>query len=294
MLDFLGWVLTNLALAVPNLGRALLDPAAWLDWSDPEALMRFIYFGASVELFFVVLLACLVLTGVGLWRNGVLWATVRAIEGFGNAIGRLTAWVGLIMVLQQIVIIFSQRIFAQSELSFGLGAVVRFDMSWWSEELKLYNAMIVSLCVAYAFIQGAHVRVDLVYSGLSFRAKRVVDMAGALVFMIPTAILVWLYGWFFLWRSLVTPKVSASDRLDQLLLKARALRWNVETIGFSPNGFNAYFLFKILLLAFAALVFLQGLAIFFRAYLEWREGAESAGKHLDRDRPGDAPLPAAH
>ena len=30
------------------------------------------------------------------------------------------------------------------------------------------------------------------------------------------------------------------------------LKWNVETIGFSPNGFNGYFLFKILLVPFAA------------------------------------------
>ena len=69
--------------------------------------------------------------------------------------------------------------------------------------------------------------------------------------------------------------------------KARALRWNVETIGFSPNGFNAYFLFKILLASFAALVFLQAMAFFWRSYLEWKEGPESAGKYLDKDVLGD-------
>ena len=89
-----------------------------------------------------------------------------------------------------------------------------------------------------------------------------------------------------MWRHLITPKPSASDTLDRLLLKSRAVRWNVETIGFSPNGFNGYFLFKILLLAFCGMVFLQAIAFFYRSYLERKEGEESEGKYLDRDTLG--------
>lgn len=85
----------------------------------------------------------------------------------------------------------------------------------------------------------------------------------------------------------MVPKPSASDTLDRLITKARALRWNVETIGFSPNGFDAYFLFKILLVTFTGLVLLQAIAFFFRSYLELVEGEESIGKHLDRDRLGE-------
>jgi hypothetical protein len=106
--------------------------------------------------------------------------------------------------------------------------------------------------------------------------------------MMPSMILVWLYAWFFMWRHLVTPKVSASDKLDLLMRKATILRWNVETIGFSPNGFNGYFLFKILIVAFTALVFLQAIAFFYRSYLEWREGPESDGKYLDVDPMDDS------
>jgi len=135
-----------------------------------------------------------------------------------------------------------------------------YDVSWWAEELKLYNALIVCLCVSYTFVQGGHVRVDLIYSVVSYRVKRMIDMFGSLVFMLPAALLTYFYGWFFFWRTMVTPKLSASDTLkdiDKLLPKARALRWNVETIGFSPNGFNAYFLFKVLLVTFTILVTLQ-------------------------------------
>ena len=116
-------------------------------------------------------------------------------------------------------------------------------------------------------------------------------MIGAIVFMIPAAVLTYFYGWFFLWRHLVTPKLAASDAskdLDKLLNKARALKFNVETIGFSPNGFNAYFLFKVLLVAFTILVTLQAIAFFYRSYLERKEGPASEGKYLDKDQLGDA------
>jgi len=287
MLDAVVWVISNIGLAFYNLGYAVTHPQLWLNWSDKEALMRFIYYGASVELFFVVFVAFLIVTAIGFWRNSFLWGVVRVFETISNTIGRVAAWAGLIMVLQQIVIIFMQRVFAVAELGFGFGKVVTLPVSWWSEELKLYNAMVVSLCIAWTFVQGGHVRVDLFYSQARFRTKKVIDMFGALVFMIPAATIIWLYSWFFLWRHLVVPKPSASETLDRLLMKSRALRWNVETIGFSPNGFNAYFLFKVLLCLFTALMFLQAVTFFYRSYLEWKEGPESEGKHLDRDVIGD-------
>ncbi|WOI55190.1 TRAP transporter small permease subunit [Palleronia sp. LCG004] len=287
MLDGLIWLITNIALAFYNFGYAVTHPSSWLDWSNPEALMRFVYYGASVEFLFVVLVFFLILTGLGMWRHSIMWGSVRVLETGANALGRFFAWAGLLMVLQQIVIIFMQRIFAASQLSFGFGGVMSFDVSWWSEELKLYNALVVVMCCAYTFVQGGHVRVDLLYGPASFRTKKIIDMVGAVVFMMPFALLAWLYAWFFLWRVLIVPNPSASNTLDQLLMRARALRWNVETIGFSPNGFNAYFLFKVLLLLFTALVFLQAVSVFYRAYLEFREGPESEGKYLDRDTMGD-------
>lgn len=292
-----GWFFANLIEAFYNFFYAILNPGAWLSWvpsingaletEQKEALMRFIYYGASVEFFFVTLAIFLVVTIIGLISNRFMWGCVRGLEGFANVVGRVAAWAGLLMVLQQIVIIFMQRVFAVAEISVGFGVSFTKDVSWWSEELKLYNAMIVCLCAAYTFVQGGHVRVDLVYSAVSYRTKRVIDMFGSIVFMIPGAIIIWLYGWFFLWRHLVVPNPSASETLDRLLNKARALRWNIETIGFSPNGFNAYFLFKVLLVTFALMVMLQAVAFFYRSYLEWKEGPESEGKYLDKDKLGD-------
>jgi len=281
--DGILWVLTNFGLAFYNFGYAITHPASWLNWSDSQAIMRFAYYGGSVEFFFVVFTAFLVLTAIGLWKNSFMWGMVRGLEFLANTLGRTFAWAGLLMVLQQVVIVFMQRIFTRPDISFGFGIPLQFDISWYAEELKFYNAMVVALCLTYTFVQGGHVRVDLVYSAVKFRTKRVIDMVGSLIFMMPMATLIWMYSWFFMWRHLVTPKISASDKLELLERKARLLKWNVETIGFSPNGFSGYFLFKILIVVLCGLIFLQAMAFFWRSYLEWKEGESAENKYLDID-----------
>lgn len=288
MLDGIVWFFTNIAMAFVNLGYAVTHPGTWLDWSNKENLARFIYYGASVEFFFVVFTAFLLLTALGLWRNAVMWGTVRVLEGFANGLGRVVAWAGLIMVLQQILIVFLQRIFRVATIDLApLGYGFSKDLSWWAEELKLYNAAIICLAVSYTFVQGGHVRVDLVYSAVRYRTRKAIDMFGAIFFMMPAAVLTWLYAWFFMWRHLVVPNPAASASLDRLMMQSRALRWNVETIGFSPNGFNAYFLFKILIVIFAGMVFVHAIAVFYRSYLCFIEGEESETKYLDKDSLGE-------
>lgn len=287
LFDGLWWLVHNIGMAFYNFGYAVSHPQLWLDWSDKQAVMRFVYYGASVEFFFVAFTTFLVLTAIGVYRRSFMWGMVRGMEGFANTVGRFFAWAGLLMVVQQIIIVFIQRVFARPDMSFGFGIPLQMDISWFAEELKLYNALVVCLCATYTFVQGGHVRVDLVYAGVSYRTKKVIDMVGSMIFMMPSAVLIWMYGWFFMWRHLIVPNPSASDTLERLLMKSRALRWNVETIGFSPNGFNGYFLFKILLISFAGMVFLHAMAFFYRSFLECVEGQGSEGKYLDKDSLGE-------
>lgn len=284
MIDALVWLVSHLVGGVIDPFRVLFTPSYWPDFSNPQWIARLVYYGASAELFFFVFDVFLIVLVIGLIRRPILWGAVRGIEAVNNTIGRVAAWAGLIMVLQQVMIVALQRIFRVSEISFGpFGYIFTKDLSWFAEELKLYNAMIVTLCAAYTFVQGGHVRVDLFYAGASYRAKRIVDMFGSLFFLIPLMSVIWLFGWSFLWRHLMTPKVSATDTLEQLLNKSNLMRWNVETIGFSPNGFNGYFLFKVLLVCLAGLMILQGIAYFYRSLLELIEGPDSEGKFRDFD-----------
>ena len=278
------WFFQNLLFAFYNIGYAVANPGMWLDWSEKKSIMRFVYYGGSVEFFFAVLLIFLFLFFIGVFRPSFMWGNIRVLEGFANTVGRFFAWAGLIMVLQQVLIIVMQRIFTRPDIVIGFGIPISYDISWYAEELKLYNALVISLCATYTFVQGGHVRVDLFYAGAKFRTKKIVDMFGSIVFMLPMAVLIWMYGWYFLWRHLIVPKPSASDALDRLLAKSRVLKWNVETIGFSPNGFTGYFLFKILLVAFAGMVFIHAWAFFMRSFQELREGQSSENKYRDLDQ----------
>ena len=278
------WFFVSLFGAFGDIFTALANPSLWLDWSDKQALMRFVYYGASIELFFVFLLLFIALVIAGWVRPNFMWLIVRGTEGISNSVGRFFAWAGLIMVIQQIIVVFIQRIFTRPDIVIGFGIPVDFDVSWYSEELKLYNAAIICLCVGYTFVQRGHVRVDLFYAPASFRTKKIIDMCGALFFMFPMAVLMWLYTWFFMWRHLITPKISASDKLELILRKARIVKWNVETIGFSPNGFTGYFLFKVLMVFLVAFIFIQMIAFFCRSLAELREGPDSKDKYLDLDQ----------
>ena len=286
--DALIWFITNIGMGFYNIFYALTHLSLWLDWSDNEALMRFIYYGASIELFFALFDIFLVVTVIGLIVPRVMWGCTIALESLANFIGRAAAWVGLLMVLQQVMVVFLQSVFRLGNLTIApLGFGFTQSVGWFSEELKLYNAIVVALCVTYTFVQGGHVRVDLVYAVVRFRTKKIIDMFGSIFFMIPAAVLTWLYAWFFLWRNLITPKVSASDSLELMLRKSKIVKWTVETIGFSPSGFNGYFLFKILMCTFTALVLLQAVAFFYRSLLEFREGEQSENKYLDKDTLGE-------
>lgn len=282
--DVCVWFFQNLLFAIYNIGYAVSNPGLWLDWSEKKSIMRFVYYGGSGEFFFAVLLIVIILFFIGVLRPAVMWGQIRILEGFANTVGRFFAWAGLLMVLQQVLIVVLQRIFTRPDIVLSFGVPLSFDISWYAEELKLYNALVVSLCATYTFVQGGHVRVDLFYAGAKFRTKKIVDMFGSIVFMLPMAVIIWMYGWYFLWRHLIVPKPSASDTLDRLLAKSRVLKWNVETIGFSPNGFTGYFIFKILLVAFAGMIFIHAVAFFMRSFQELREGQSSENKYKDLDQ----------
>jgi len=287
--DAILWLLQGMWSGITGPVNVLMNLGTVFDFSDPENLMRVIYYGASAELFFLFFNISLAVFIVGIFRRDFLWGVVVGLEGFANVVGRTAAWAGLLMVLQQIMVIFLQSIFRAATISVGpVGVELTQSVAWYSDSLKFYNAIIVCMCCTYTFVQGGHVRVDLFYANFPHRAKRMVDMFGSLLFMVPATVLTWFYAWYFLWRHLITPPVNASDTLERTLAKARAVRWNVETTGFSPNGFNAYFLFKVLILIFCFMVLVQAVAFFYRSWLEYVEGEDSADKYLDKDRLGDA------
>jgi len=284
MVDILSWLFSSFTGGIQGLFWVILHPLQAFNFSDGQTVLRFAYYGASDELFMVVATSAIAVFIAGIFSHAFLWRVVTGIETFSNTLGRFFAWAGLIMVLQQVLVIVLNSIFRAADISIGpFGVAFTQPIGWYADGLKIYNAAIIALCCSYTFVQRGHVRVDLVYSAVSFRAKRVLDMIMTLIFMVPVLLLVWFYGWFYMWRHLIRPNISATDDLDRLMTRARAFRWDVETFSSSPSGFDAYFLFKVLIIVFAATMLLQAVGFFYRSYLEFREGPEAEGRGLDLD-----------
>jgi TRAP-type mannitol/chloroaromatic compound transport system permease small subunit len=150
----------------------------------------------------------------------------RIIDRCNDWLGRKLAWLTLALVLLQFVIVVMRYVF-------GLGSVKM------QEGVVYMHASLFMLAAGYTLLHNGHVRCDIFYSAASPRAKAWVDLFGVLVFLLPMCVLIGWVAW---------PYVASA--------------WAV--LEGSPEGslgIPAVFLLKTVILVFAALLALQGLAL---------------------------------
>ena len=138
----------------------------------------------------------------------------RAIDSMNERLGRLANWMVLIACL----------------ISAG-NAMMRyaFDMSSnaWLEVQWYLFAGIVMLGASYTLRLNEHVRVDILYTHMSERAKLWLDLVGALVFLIPACLLIAWLSWPFFHESWAIQEMSTNA--------GGLLRWPVKIL--IPVGF---------------------------------------------------------
>ena len=181
----------------------------------------------------------------------LLLRLARAIDRLNEALGRTVAWLALILVLLQFVIVVMRYVF-------GLGSVKM------QESIVYMHAMLFMLAAGYTLLHDGHVRCDIFYSTAAPRTKALVDLFGVLVFLLPTCALIAWVAW---------PYVAAS--------------WAVREG--SPEGslgIPAVFLLKTVILVFAGLVTLQGLALAIHSLLVLARVEAPADGHGDAREAG--------
>jgi TRAP-type mannitol/chloroaromatic compound transport system permease small subunit len=153
------------------------------------------------------------------------------IDRINLAAGRIAAWCCLFVVAMEFAIVVMRYVF-------GIGSIA-------THESVLYaQAMLFLLAAGWTLKVGGHVRIDVFYAAAKPRARAVVDLAGALVFLIPfAAALVFLS----------IPYVARS--------------WVIFEHSREASGLPFIYLFKTLILLFAVLIGLQGIAQAIRAAL---------------------------
>lgn len=119
-------------------------------------------------------------------------AVQRVAAGVVAAVGRGVSWLLLAVVL----------------LTFGI-VVLRYGMSlgWiWLQELVIYmHSAVFLLAAAWAFQADEHVRVDIFYRGWSAKKRALVDIAGALLLLLPVNLFILWMSWDYVatsWRLL--------------------------------------------------------------------------------------------
>jgi TRAP-type mannitol/chloroaromatic compound transport system permease small subunit len=147
------------------------------------------------------------------------------------AIGRIAAWCALYAVAAEFATVVLRY-------AFGVGSIRL-------QESVLYaHAGLFMLAAAWTLQADGHVRVDIFYAKGSPRARALVDLLGAAVFLLPFAAALFL---------LALPYVERS--------------WRIFEHSPQPSGLPLVYLLKTMILVFATLIGLQGVAQAIRAAL---------------------------
>jgi len=142
-----------------------------------------------------------------------LTALATALDRFVIGIGRVAAWAGLLLVLVTIADV-TMRSATQSSWEFLRALSAAQQRVFGSTQLQklewhLHTVLFLS-CLGYAYVKGAHVRIDLVRERLGIRAKAWIEILGVVFFLLPFCALVITYGIDFVSVSFDQNEGSAS------------------------------------------------------------------------------------
>lgn len=161
-------------------------------------------------------------------------AVARMIDQLHARLGRAVAWLALAMVLAELAVVLGRYVF-------GIGSI-RLQ-----ESIVYMHALLFMLGAAYTLSVDGHVRVDLFYREAAPRRKALVNLVGALGFVIPVCVLVLVASWGYVGRS-----------------------WAILERSRETSGLPLVFLLKTAIPVFAVTVALQGVSMAIRSLLALR------------------------
>jgi TRAP-type mannitol/chloroaromatic compound transport system permease small subunit len=162
------------------------------------------------------------------------------IDRFNAAIGRAVAWAALFIVLMQFAVVLLRYLL-------GAGSI------WLSESVIYGHAALLMLAAAWTLRENGHVRVDVLYARAPARTKAMVDLAGALLLLLPFMLVLLWFGVPYVGRS-----------------------WDILERSRETSGLPLVFLLKTLIPLFALMMALQGISQAIRAaHVLLRSGAEA-------------------
>jgi TRAP-type mannitol/chloroaromatic compound transport system permease small subunit len=138
--------------------------------------------------------------------------------------GKLVAWLTLMMALATTATVLSRTFLREGSVAL-------------QESVTYMHAIVLMVTAAYTLRHDGHVRVDIFYRRYSPVQKAWTDALGSLLFLLPFCVFTLAISWQYV-----------------------ANAWAIGEVSIDAGGLPAVFLLKTLILVYAGLLALQGLA----------------------------------
>ncbi|KJS10059.1 MAG: C4-dicarboxylate ABC transporter permease [Hoeflea sp. BRH_c9] len=146
-------------------------------------------------------------------------------------IGRTFSWLALGIVVVCFTVVVQRYLFSVSHL--------------WMQDLYIWlNGAMFTAVAGFALLRDDHVRVDIFYRPARVRTRALADLVGVLLFLLPFTWVVYQYSMPFVNRA-----------------------WSYHEASANVGGMPGLFILKSFIIAFAALIALQGVAMIIRSIL---------------------------
>tara|TARA_R110002096_G_scaffold16282_4_gene55879 strand:+ start:201 stop:980 length:780 start_codon:yes stop_codon:yes gene_type:complete len=160
-----------------------------------------------------------------------LRGAIKTIDFINTAVGDMARWFALALVIVTATVVIQRYVFGNASTQL-------------QESVIYFHSLLFLLSAGATLLANGHVRVDILYSKMTPRAKAWTDLAGVYLALIPMCLLIMVTS---------GPYVNAS--------------WRILEQSRESDGLPLVFMLKTAILAFAVLLLLQGVAMALRAAL---------------------------
>ena len=157
----------------------------------------------------------------------------RGFEKFANIIGTITAFAIVLMILNVSYDVVARYFFRS-------GSIAMQEMEW-----HLFSVIIL-LGISYTLKEDGHVRVDLIYDKWTPRRKALINMVGAVAFILPITFLVGISSIHNAYEAYLSNEMSGDPGglpyrwVVKALIPLSFLLLLITTIGFFIKNLNVY------------------------------------------------------
>ena len=189
-------------------------------------------------MFLVIIIICIV-TGI-----------IHKIEQVAEYAGRLVSWLVLALVILTLIVAIPRYLLSNE----GFLALNLFGLDWedirsvysrhvnaLNDSIQYVHAMIFMVVVSYAFKQGDHVRIDILYRSFSDHTRAWINVIGLLTLLYPTLLFILIMSWDYVMNA-----------------------WAIGETSSRPGGLPYLYVLKSFLLIMPILMMIQASAVLLR------------------------------